>query len=113
MSRFIDVCGIEIDLDMVIAVGRVEGDPQWGSYNVSLHGLEDTLTFYENRSADEDYFPREKLLKLLKGEPDKNPECPECNYRAYALYCQGCELQELGTPLQFNEWREQIEKDES
>lgn len=28
-------------------------------------------------------------------------------YKGYCFYCQGCEINNLGTPLQFNEWRKQ------
>jgi len=55
-----------IDLDQVVRVGQVGGDPAWLSYSVFLLGNDRSVVFYEKRPVDKCHLPRERFLAIWK-----------------------------------------------
>jgi hypothetical protein len=67
--KLYDHRGITFDMDRVIVVGRIGGEAQWKRYTVYL-GQGVTLEFYEERTADDYYFPRAEFIKAWKGDSE-------------------------------------------
>jgi len=71
MSRFVEICGDYIDLNevrMVTAISKSGSGANWQNYKVWFKGSNEFHVYYQYRTAEDNYFPREKFIELLDGK---------------------------------------------
>lgn len=57
--------GIILNVNDISIITPVAGDTSWLRYNIIMRNGKE-YSFYQERSADPNYMPREKFLKKLK-----------------------------------------------